>query len=199
VFIGEAGRLANRPARVAPQCGDGHVGGDGRRGSTTGTAGGALRVPWVAARAEGRVLRGRAHRELVEVRLANDQGTGGPELANYRGLVRRVVALEDPRSARRWQAVSADVVLDAHRDSSQWADFVAARQGAIDGGGLLEQLVPADRKEGVDARFSALRVNDRFERGSQKLGRPKLAGTKPLAKPSALGSSDAQRKSLTKS
>ena len=34
-------------------------------------------VPWILRRPERRVLGGRAHRELVEVRLADDDGAGG--------------------------------------------------------------------------------------------------------------------------
>ena len=58
----------------------------------------AVEVPRVGRRPERRVLGRRAHRELVHVRLAQDHRAGVAQPLGDVGVVRRAVALEDPRA-----------------------------------------------------------------------------------------------------
>ncbi len=69
--------LADRAAGVRAEPERGEAGRDRRRRTTTRTAGNPRGVVRVAGRAERRVLGGRTHRELVEVRLADRDATRG--------------------------------------------------------------------------------------------------------------------------
>jgi hypothetical protein len=91
----EGGRLLDRPARIGAERPGGEPSCDGGRGAARGAAGHARGVPGVAGGAVRRVLRGRAHGELVEVRLAED-GKAGLLAAGGDGRVEDGdVALED--------------------------------------------------------------------------------------------------------
>jgi hypothetical protein len=93
------------------------------------------------------VLAARAHRELVEIRLADDDRAGGLEPLDHRRVEGRAVALEHPRGAGRRALGRRDVVLD--RDGQ--AGEETPRRGVERVGGsqsaLREELV-----EGVEAR-----------------------------------------------
>ena len=79
----------------------------------------------VAGRAERRVLGRRAHGELVEVRLADDDGAGGAQALDDGGVVRRPPAVEDLRRAGRRDAAGAEVVLEGDGHAGQRAGVVA--------------------------------------------------------------------------
>ena len=88
----ERGRLADRSAGVGSERGRHQAGGDRDRRSAARPARRARRIPRVARRAEGRVLGRRAHRELVAVGLADDDGAGrarrrSTTVASYGGHV----------------------------------------------------------------------------------------------------------------
>ena len=102
---------------------------DDRRRPAAGPAGDPLEVPRVVARAVGAVLGGRAHRELVHVRLAQDRHPGLAQPGHQGRVVRRHPALQDPRAARGRQALGGHDVLDGDRHAGQpCSDSPAARR-----------------------------------------------------------------------
>src|SRR5207245_8053308 len=105
-----------------------------------------------------RVLRRRSHRELVAIRFPGDQRAGGFELRHRGRFVRRAIAFQNARAARRRELQRADVVL--HRD--RHAVEHAGRTGR--GGLSVERL--AEILGRGEQRVEALRfhqaVGDRF-------------------------------------
>ena len=79
----------------------------------------AVERPRVGRRAVRRVLGRRAHRELVHVGLAEDDRAGVAQPLGDVGVVRRAVALEDPRAGRALAALDRDEVLERDRDAEQ--------------------------------------------------------------------------------
>ena len=100
---GQRGGLPDRPAGIRPDRQRRLERGQRRGAAAAGTAGHPVDVPRVARRPERRVLGGRAHRELVHVRLAQDRDARG---AQPRGRPSRRTATSSPRgsSTRRWSA-----------------------------------------------------------------------------------------------
>ena len=106
----QRGGLADRPAGVGAQ-GERRVPGGAPRPPTRHSNRRArAKVARVARRAERRVLRRRAHRELVEVGLGDRHRAGGEQALDDRRRVRRTPALEDARRGNTWVASTA-----AHR------------------------------------------------------------------------------------
>ncbi len=133
----QRGGLADRAAGVRAERERREPGGDRGGGTTARTAGDPARVARVAGRAERRVLGRRAHRELVEVRLADRDPAGVEHPLHDRRGVRRLPALEDARRAGRGDPAGAEVVLQRDRDSGERARVLTARDRRVDrvGGG----------------------------------------------------------------
>src|SRR5436190_1146299 len=108
--------------------------------------------PGVPRRTERRVLGRRAHRELVAVRLADNDGAGRLELLDDRRVVGRHERLEDLRGRGRADAPGADVVFERHRDAGQWT-VAPAIAVAIERGGALEGALGDHRVERVQQRI----------------------------------------------
>ena len=125
-------RLADRSAGVRAERARGEAGGHRGRAATGRTARHPGQVVGVAGRTEGRVLGGGAHGELVEVGLADDDGTGRGQPLDDRGVVRRSPTLEDPRRAGRRDAPGAHVVLQRHRHAGQRSGILAGRHPGVD-------------------------------------------------------------------
>ena len=113
-------------------------------------AGHAAGVERVAGRPERRVLGARSHRELVEIGLADDHGTGLLEPGDDRRVVGRHPSLEDARRARGDHAASAHVVLQCDRHTGQRPGIVTCGDGGVDGGGALARPIGDDHVEGMD-------------------------------------------------
>ena len=143
--------LANRAAGVRAQRhrrqARGH--GDGRPAARP--PGRPVKRPRVARRAERRVLGRRAHRELVAVRLADDDGAGLLEARRRRSRRRAGRTLEDPRPGGRPQPARADVVLDGDGHAEQ-------RRGSRPASGGIERAARASAR-------SASTVQKRAEAG----------------------------------
>src|SRR5262249_29896249 len=111
------GGLLDRAAPVgaeSPRC---QTRGHGRRGSSPGSTRHALGIPWVARRAEGRVLRRRAHCELVCVRLPQQLQARRLAAHGNGRIEHRDVVLEDLRAGSRTHALRGDDVLEGDRDA----------------------------------------------------------------------------------
>ena len=97
------GGLADRPAGVGADAERRLEARDRRGRAARRPAGHPGQVPRVAGRPERRVLGGRAHRELVHVRLAQQHHAGLAEPPGHGRVVRRLPAVQDA-GARRWSA-----------------------------------------------------------------------------------------------
>jgi hypothetical protein len=130
-------------------------------------------VVGVLRRAERRVLRRAAHGELVEVGLADGDGTGGGQALHDGGVVRRAPALEDPRRARGRDAPGAEVVLEGDRHAGERAHGLPGGHGPVDRRGGGPGLVGQHEVEGVDV---ALALVDAGQVLVQHLGGAALPG-----------------------
>ena len=128
----QRGGLADRAARVGPERQGGEPGRHRRGRAPRRATGDAARVMGVVGRPEGGVLGGRPHGELVEVGLADHDGTGGPQARHHGGVVGRVPPFEDPRRARGGDAARAQVVLERDRHPRQRAGILPRRHLPID-------------------------------------------------------------------
>ena len=122
-------------------------------------------VPRVGGRPERRVLGRRAHRELVHVGLAQDHGPGVAQPLRDVGVVRRAVALEDPRPGGRLAARDRDQVLERDRDPEQRVERAdgrraigpRGRQPRIGGIGLGQRPLVVERQPRVEAMVGRVR------------------------------------------
>ncbi len=151
---GDGAGLADGSAGVRAEGQRGFEGRDGGSGAAAGTARDAVQVPWVVRGPVGGVLGGGAHREFVEVRLAQDRHLGGAQALDDGGVVGAVPAFEDLRAGRGGLADRDDEVLDGDRDAREDVElFGGGTAGGADRihfGGDGERLVGVDVEEGVD-------------------------------------------------
>lgn len=109
--------LTNTPARVRPQGDDRFSGRHRRCRAAAATPRYTIDIPRVSDRPECGVLVGGPHRELVEVRLANDDRARCAEPFHHVRIERGNVAVQDFRSRRRPHPGGRDVVLDRDRNT----------------------------------------------------------------------------------
>ena len=114
----QRGRLADRSACVGAERPGSQAGGDSGGAAPRGPPGHAGAIPRVEHRAEGGVLVGGAHRELVLVGLGKQRCAGRGEPRNGGGGVGRAVALEDARARLRRHTSGAEQVLDGERHAA---------------------------------------------------------------------------------
>ena len=136
---------------------------DRRRRAARGPAGHAIEVPRVRRRAERAVLGRRAHRELVHVRLAQDDRARVPQALGDVRVERRAIAHEDPRARRALAAAQRDQVLERDRDAEQRVERLergralgAGRgQPGVGGIGLGQRTLVVEREPRVQAGVRA--------------------------------------------
>ena len=141
---GAAGVGADRERRL--------VGGDGGRRPAGRAAWDEAEVPGIVARPIGGVLGGRAHRELVHVRLAEDDDASVAQPPGDRRVVGRPPALEDLRPAGGRHVRGRHDVLERQRHAGQRAERLAGRALAIDVLGGRQRADARDVQEGVHVR-----------------------------------------------
>ena len=143
-------RLADRAARVGADRHRRHVGRHACRRAATGAPRGAGQVPGIVDRAEGGVLVRSPHGKFVHVRLADDDGVGGPQPRHHLGVIRGAEAGEHLRGAGCRLVERAQRVLDGHGKPGQGAERLASLPLLVDRGGGAEGPFPVDRKESID-------------------------------------------------
>src|SRR5699024_4693492 len=173
---GEGGGLTDGTTGVGAHGERCLTGGQGRCRAATGAAGGPVVVPRVAGGAVRRVLGGGAHRELVEVRLAENRDAGRAQACGHRRVVGRNVALEHLRGAGGGRVGGGEHVLERDRDTGQRAELLARGQAGVHGTGGLECGVGAHVEEGVDL---AVHLGDPVQVCPGDLLRGDLAGCDP--------------------
>jgi hypothetical protein len=104
----------------------------------------------VAGRSERRVLGRGAHGELVEVGLADADGTGRAEALDDRGVIGRHPAGQDPAGAAGGHAAGDQVVLQRDGHAGKGAGVIAGRHLGIDCVGGGPRFVGGDAQEGVE-------------------------------------------------
>jgi len=170
----ETGGLADRAAGVRAQGqrhhGRGHRGGAAARGAARHV----VEAPGIARRVEAAVLGRRAHGELVEVALADDDAVGGANPLDDVSIVWCAEVFEDAAGTGGGQAVGgAHVVFDGHGHAGQGTDAVAGGAALVDPVGLSERLVASRAQEGVDFRIEPL---DAGQRRSHQAAAGQVAG-----------------------
>ena len=116
----ERGRLPDRSAGIGSERAECGVAGDGSRGTAARAARDTREVPRIAGGFDARILRGRTHREFIHVCFAERDRARRAQFANYGRIVRRMVALENLRSACAWPARDINDVLDRDWHAAQW-------------------------------------------------------------------------------
>ena len=124
--------LSHRAARITAE----RQGRQARSGCTRGAARGAARSavqsPRVVHVRERRVLVGRPHGELVEIRLPEDHGARGAQGLDYVRVVGRDVVAEDLRRTGRANAPRTEVVFEGDGHTRQRAELLARISRAVD-------------------------------------------------------------------
>ena len=144
-----------------------------RRGrAAAAAAGNALQVPRIARRLIGAVLRGRTHRELVHVRLAEQHRVGLPQLRDDVGVVGRHELLQNLAAAGRRLAARAEHVLDRDGHAGEWAELVAVLAAAIDGAACSSASASSTCR-------NACTCGSRWRMASRKASRQRFGVTSP--------------------
>ncbi len=153
--------MADAPAGIGPSGEEGLAGRHRRGRATRRAAGDGRLVPRVVDRAVGAVLVARAHRELVAVRLAEEDGARRAEALLGVAGVRRAVALQDPAAGGRGQATADRLagIIERPRDEDvlqrvgdpEQRPLVAPRERLVGGIGRLERTLGRQRQERVQA------------------------------------------------
>ena len=143
--------LADRAARVGTEGQGHHVGRNSRGRATAGTAGDTLGVPWVLGRAEGGMLGGRPHGELVHVGLADDGQASFLDLGGDGRVVGRLPVAQDFRRAGGAQAARHHVVLDGDGHARQAVQGLPRCAARVHVGRGRQRALAVDGNEGVDA------------------------------------------------
>ena len=143
------GRLPDRTAGVRAQRSQAQARGHGGGRAAARAARDPGEVPRVAGDLEPGILRGRPHRELVHVELADDHGTFLLEPADDRGVVGRDEIAEDLRAAGGADPPGAEHVLDGEGNPGEGAAFPGG-DGLVGRRRLLERLIRRDGQEGAD-------------------------------------------------
>ena len=137
----DRGRLADRAAGVGAERERRLVGGDGGGRAAGGAARHPGQVPRVMRGAVAGVLGRGAHRELVHVGLADEDGAGLAQPPGDGRLVGRVPALEDLRPAGGGRPDGGEQVLHRDRDPGQGAERLARRPPAVHRAGLRQRVL----------------------------------------------------------
>ncbi len=142
-------RLANRSAGVGAERTQAFMRRDCGGRSARRSAGDARGIVRIHRRPERGVLRRRAHREFIHVRLADEYRAGIAQPLDHRRVKRRHEGFQDSRRASRANAPRRVDILDAERNPAH-RRRVARGQPSVSRARLLERLILAHRDEGVE-------------------------------------------------
>ena len=132
---------ADGAAEVGAQGGKGDFGGDVGTATATGTAGYVVEIPGVVDSAVVGVVGGGTGGELLEVFLAEDDGTGLLAEGDDVGVFFGGVVRQDLGADGGADSADLDVVLDAHGDAAQETGSFATGEGRFLFAGLGQSLV----------------------------------------------------------
>ena len=102
---------------------------------------------------KGGILVGAAHRELVHVRLADEDGVGGVEIGNDGRVVGWTEVLKNLRRTGRQLPLCTEEILDSDRQSCQFAQGFALLPLRVDFLGLLQGGFRTEPDEGTNGRI----------------------------------------------
>ncbi len=112
---------ADAAAGVGAECAEGEVGRDGCAGAGGGAAADAVERPGIAGGAEVGDVAGAADGELVEVELADDDGSGEFEAADDVGVFGGDAVAEHGAGSGGAGAGGVDVVFERDGNAVEWA------------------------------------------------------------------------------
>src|SRR6266852_4609241 len=141
--------LPYRAAGVGAEGCHGEARGNRRSRASTGAARHAIRRFRVAHWTVGGVFVGAAHRKLIAIGLAEDDGAGSLKALNRSGVIRRNVVFEDFRSASGAYAAGADNVLYGDGHASKGWQRLASSDERVHAIGLSIRAVVGQRQIGV--------------------------------------------------
>ena len=124
------------------------------------------------------IFRGRAHRKLVHVGLADEDRAARAEAGDGRRVIRRNEVIEDARGASGAHVLGQIDVLDGDRDATQ-SGCLAGGQTPIGLNGLRVRFARTDGYERVDLRIDQ---SDPFEAGAGELQRGDFTLTQKVAR-----------------
>ena len=171
----ERGGDADRSAGIAARGHEAHPRRDRDRAAAARAAGDARAVPGVLRVAEERVLIGDAEGPLVQVRLAEDDRSGGAQPRGHRAVLLRDVAREDLRSRRRHDALLVIEILQRDRDAVQRAAVLTRVALAVREARRVERRLERRRDERAKVRIEGADARDR---GDGELDARELARAK---------------------
>ena len=147
------GRLPDRASRIRAEGQKRLIGHHRRRRSATRAPGDPLQVTRVARDLVGRVLRGRAHGELVHIGLTDERHACFPAPGHNGCIVGGHEALQYLRGACRSDAARAEDILRRIRHAGQRPQCLTCGPGLIDCPGLLQRHVLGQLQVGIDVAF----------------------------------------------
>ena len=168
-------RLADGAAGIRSERGDSHVGGDGCGRAAARTAGNALGIDGIAHRAVSGVLVRGAHRELIAVGLTENDSARSLKARNNRGVIGRMVALENLRTCGRYRALGDEDILDADRNAGERRKRITFGGQRVDALGLRESALFGEAQVDVEVRIFLV---DAFV-SSRPRGRQPSLGAQP--------------------
>ena len=121
--------------------------------------------------AEGGVLVGAPHRELIHVRLANEHGIGLPQFCHDVRVIRRPESGEHLRGAGGRLVARAKGVFHRHGEAGEGPERLAGLAAGVDVGGAGQGRCTIDVQEGVDR---AVHLRDPAQEGLGHLHRRHL-------------------------
>ena len=145
------GRNADGAARVGAHRAEAHALGHRCRRTAARSACRPRGIDRITDRTERGLVAGRAERELVQVRFADDDRPGVAQPA-HDGCVRRRGACRHSRPGRRRRARDIDEILDRDRDAVQRSAIPPARDLAVSAFGVRECRLPHQQRKCVQLR-----------------------------------------------
>ncbi len=150
----QAGGQANGAAGVGAK-GQGRHASRHRRGrAAAGAARYAFQVPGIARHLVSAVLGGRAHGELVEIGLAQENRIRLAQFADDMGIIRRHEVFENLAAAGGGLPLGAQNVLDGDRNAGERTERFTALAFAVDASCLFKGRFFIDVKKRLDGRIA---------------------------------------------
>ena len=170
-------RNPDRASGIGAERGERHAGGDRNSRTAARAARRPRGIVRVAHRTEGGVFARRAVRELVEVRLADDDRARLPQTGDRHRVGGRDVSLAHARRRRRRKAFDVDQILDGDRDAVQRTAVPSGGELTIGVLCLAPRLVRHHGNKGIQVPP----LVDALEAVGNDPGRGDFAGAKPAA------------------
>ncbi len=147
------GGNADRSAGIGSDRAERHARRHGDRRTAARTSRRSSGIVGISRRAEARIFRGRAERELMKVGLADEHRAGLAQTACHRRVGRRHVILAHERPGRRGRAFAVDQILERERNAVQRSEVAAAGDFFVSLARARQRLIGGDGDERIQLRI----------------------------------------------